>query len=81
MSWEDQVPGDWTSKDGRLWRDMSWAERKIAWVRDRSIRQFWTKLQRDSRAALLKRSRRLRFLEEQLGRSTFLDEDHWKTLV
>lgn len=57
MSWEDQVPGDWTSKDGRLWRDMSRAERKISKSKEPSIRRFLTKSQRDSRAALLKRCR------------------------
>jgi len=60
---------------------MSWAERQIAKSREPSIRRFLTKSQRDSRAALLRRCRRLRFLEERLGRLTLLDEDHLKTLV
>lgn len=81
MRWEDQVPGDWISKDGRLWRDMSWVERKVEWGTNRSIRQFWTKSQRDTLAALLRRSRNLRSLEERSGRLTFLDADHLKTLV
>ena len=65
MPWEDQVPEDWTSKDGRLWRDMSWAERKIAESKEPSVRRFLTKSQRDSRAALLRRCRNPDYRQER----------------
>lgn len=29
MRWEDHIPEDWISKDGRLWRDMSPVERHM----------------------------------------------------
>ena len=81
MPGQEGIPEDLILRDGRLWRDMSWAERKIAEANLPYLRKLWTKSQRDSRAALLRRCRRLRFLEERLGRLTLLDEDHLKTLV
>ena len=62
--WWDQVPGNLISKDGRLWRDMSWVERKLELGNNRSLRKALPKSFRDSRAAMLRRCRRERYQEE-----------------
>lgn len=61
---EDTIPEDWTSKDGRLWRDMSWAEQKLELANKHSLRRLLPKSFRDSRAAMYRRCRKERFQEE-----------------
>ena len=62
--WEDTIPEDWIARDGRLWRDMSWVERKLELGNNRSLRKALPKSFRDSRAAMLRRCRRERYQEE-----------------
>lgn len=59
MMWEDFIPEDWISKDGRLWRDMSQVERQIERWNNPSLSKQFPKSYRDSRAKKLREYRAL----------------------
>ncbi len=59
VGWEEHIPGDWASKDGRLWRDMSWAERQIEFLSNPSLRKLLPESFRKQRADRLRELRRL----------------------
>ncbi len=67
MRWEDHIPEDWISKDGRLWRDMSWVERQIESGSNPSLRRLWPKSFRDKRAMALRSARSGDYLVAGLG--------------
>lgn len=47
---EDTIPEGWTARDGRLLRDMSWAELQIELGNNPALRRLLPKSLRDSRA-------------------------------
>ena len=71
MRWEDSIPEEWISRDGRLWRDMSWAERQNEFASNPSLRRLLPKSFRQQRAARLRELRRLRSAGEILERSEY----------
>lgn len=57
VGWEEHIPGDWVSRDGRLWRDMSWAERQDELWSNPSLRRLLPTSFRQQRAKELRASR------------------------
>jgi hypothetical protein len=68
MRWEDVIPGDWTANDGRVWRDMSWAERQVEMSKTPSLRKLLPKSWRDARAKAFRLHRELESRGEVLVR-------------
>lgn len=58
VGWEEHIPGDWMSRGGRLWRDMSWAERQDELWSNPSLRRLLPTSFRQQRAKELRASRR-----------------------
>lgn len=57
MRWEDHIPEDWISRDGRLWRDMSWAARQLELANNPSLRKLLPRSLRIKRAMVSARCR------------------------
>lgn len=59
VGWEEHIPGDWMSRDGLLWRDMSWAERQDELWNNPSLRRLLPTSWRQQRAARLRELRQV----------------------